>query len=67
MLACSVACSQGAVRAVRYNVDGNYALTTGSDKSIKLWNPNRGVLIQTFGGTGNEVRDGGRRDGDGGG
>lgn len=34
-----VDCKQSAVRAVRYNVDGNYCLTCGSDKSLKLWNP----------------------------
>lgn len=44
-------CQQGAVRAVRYNVDGNYALTAGSDRTIKLWNPTKespNRSLQTF-------------------
>lgn len=35
-------CNQGAIRAVRYNVDGNYCLTCGSDRKIKLFNPKTG-------------------------
>ncbi|WKX93134.1 hypothetical protein Q1695_010848 [Nippostrongylus brasiliensis] len=50
-------CRQDAVRAVRYNVDGNYCLTCGSDKSVKLWNPIKGTLLKTYTGTGNEVFD----------
>ncbi|CAI5441693.1 unnamed protein product [Caenorhabditis angaria] len=50
-------CKQGAVRAVRYNVDGNYCITSGSDKTIKLWNPLKGSLLKTYSGTGNEVLD----------
>ena len=34
----SVDCAQGAVRAVRYNVEGDYILTCGSNKTVKLWN-----------------------------
>ena len=30
-------CQQGAVRAVRFNVDGDYVITSGSNKTIKLW------------------------------
>ncbi|XP_005003121.2 WD repeat domain-containing protein 83 isoform X1 [Cavia porcellus] len=50
-------CSQGAVRAVRFNVDGNYCLTCGSDKTLKLWNPLRGTLLRTYSGHGYEVLD----------
>ena len=32
-----VDCKQGAVRAVRFSVDGNYCLTAGQDKTVKLW------------------------------
>jgi WD40 repeat protein len=39
-------CNQGQVRSVRYNVDGNYCLTCGSDRKIKLWNPKNGLLIK---------------------
>ncbi|XP_012937999.1 WD repeat domain-containing protein 83 [Aplysia californica] len=50
-------CKQGAVRAVRFNVDGNYCLTCGSDKSVKLWNPLRGLHLKTYSGHGYEVLD----------
>nr|XP_020011527.1 WD repeat domain-containing protein 83 isoform X1 [Castor canadensis] len=50
-------CGQGAVRAVRFNVDGNYCLTCGSDKTLKLWNPLRGTLLRTYSGHGYEVLD----------
>jgi len=53
----SVDCKQGAVRAVRYSVDGNYCITAGADKSVKLWNPNRGNLLKTYMGHGFEVLD----------
>jgi mitogen-activated protein kinase organizer 1 len=33
---------QGAVRAVRYNVDGNYCLSCGADRKVKLFNPKTG-------------------------
>lgn len=39
-------CKQGAVRAVRFNVDGQYCITCGSDKSVKLWNPKRNLLLK---------------------
>ncbi|KAG7251534.1 hypothetical protein CRUP_030151 [Coryphaenoides rupestris] len=32
----TIQCNQGAVRAVRFNADGNYLLSCGSDKSLKL-------------------------------
>uniref|UniRef100_A0A669QX77 WD repeat domain-containing protein 83 n=1 Tax=Phasianus colchicus TaxID=9054 RepID=A0A669QX77_PHACC len=35
----TIECGQGAVRAVRFNVDGNYCLTCGSDKTLKLTHP----------------------------
>ncbi|XP_058814991.1 WD repeat domain-containing protein 83 [Topomyia yanbarensis] len=50
-------CDQGAVRAVRYNVDGSYCLTCGSDKKIKLWNALNGLLLKTYGGHAGEVMD----------
>ncbi|XP_055520229.1 WD repeat domain-containing protein 83 [Leucoraja erinacea] len=50
-------CKQGAVRAVRFNVDGNYCLTCGSDKTLKLWNPHRGIFLKTYTGHGYEVLD----------
>ncbi|KAL9705998.1 hypothetical protein quinque_009516 [Culex quinquefasciatus] len=53
----AINCDQGAVRAVRYNVDGSYCLTCGSDKKIKLWNPHSGLLLKTYGGHAGEVMD----------
>ncbi|KAF6019587.1 hypothetical protein EB796_022113 [Bugula neritina] len=38
----------GAVRSVRFNHDGNYMLTCGSDKTLKLWNPTRQLLIKSY-------------------
>ncbi|KAG5886959.1 hypothetical protein JTB14_011915 [Gonioctena quinquepunctata] len=53
----TIECNQGAVRAVRFNVDGSYCLTCGSDKKLKLWNPYSSLLLKTYGGHGNEVMD----------
>lgn len=50
-------CKQGAVRAVRFNVDGEYCMSCGSDKSVKLWNPHKGTLLHTYAGHGYEVLD----------
>ncbi|XP_016303667.1 WD repeat domain-containing protein 83-like [Sinocyclocheilus anshuiensis] len=53
----TVECQQGAVRAVRFNADGNYVLTCGSDKSLKLWSVRRGLMVKTYTGHGYEVLD----------
>ncbi|MBN3323927.1 WDR83 protein, partial [Atractosteus spatula] len=50
-------CHQGAVRAVRFNADGNYVLSCGSDKTLRLWSAGRGILLQTYSGHGYEVLD----------
>jgi len=47
----------GSVPVVRFSKDGNYCLSGGNDKTIKLWNPNKGVLIKTYTGHGWEVLD----------
>lgn len=39
------------------SVDGSYALTCGSDKKLKLWNPETGILLKTYAGHGDEVTD----------
>lgn len=48
---------QGAVRAVRFSIDGAYCITCGSDRKLKLWNPHRGALLKTYSGHGDEVMD----------
>ncbi|XP_058717695.1 WD repeat domain-containing protein 83-like [Poecile atricapillus] len=50
-------CGQGAVRAARFNADGNYCLTCGSDKTLKLWNPHKGTALRAYQGHGYEVLD----------
>ncbi|NXY90905.1 WDR83 protein, partial [Alcedo cyanopectus] len=37
--------------------DGNYCLTCGSDKSLKLWNPHKGTILRSYQGHGYEVLD----------
>jgi mitogen-activated protein kinase organizer 1 len=56
-LSLTLECKQGAVRAVRHNQDGNYLLTCGSDKTLKLWNADRGLVLKTYTGHGYEVLD----------
>jgi len=55
----SIDCKQGAVRSVRFNVDGNYCITGGADKTVKLWNPHKekGLLLKSYSGHGYEVLD----------
>ncbi|CAK9303080.1 unnamed protein product [Gordionus sp. m RMFG-2023] len=53
----SIECQQGLVRAVRYSADGNYCLTSGSDKTIALWNPYKNLKIKTYEGQGFESLD----------
>ncbi|VDK22876.1 unnamed protein product [Taenia asiatica] len=52
-----VYCRQNAVRAVRFNADGQYCLTAGGNRSIRLWNPMVGRLLKTYIGHGGEVSD----------
>lgn len=40
-----------------YNAEGEYCLTCGSNKTIKLWNPKKKLLLQTYSGHGAEVMD----------
>lgn len=39
------------------SVDGNYLLSCGSDKSLKLWSVKQGTLLKTYTGHGYEVLD----------
>ncbi|KAK9915970.1 hypothetical protein WJX75_006744 [Coccomyxa subellipsoidea] len=47
----------GPVLAVRFNNPGTYCLSCGKDRSIRLWNPHKGLLIKTYAGHGYDVRD----------
>lgn len=47
--------NQGVIRAVRFNTDGNYCLACTSDRRIKLYNPQTGLLIKSYDGHGEEV------------
>lgn len=48
---------EGAVLAVRFNTQGTYCLSCGKDRTIRLWNPHKGIPIKTYKGHGYEVRD----------
>ncbi len=48
---------EGAVLAVRFNKDGKYCLSCGKDRSLRLWNPHKGILIKSYNGHAREVRD----------
>jgi len=47
----------GPVLAVRFNRNGQYALTCGKDRTLRLWNPYKGLCIKTYESHGFEVRD----------
>ncbi|KAJ6225363.1 hypothetical protein RDWZM_003908 [Blomia tropicalis] len=53
----SLDCDQGAIRKIIYNVDGEYCLTCGSNKTLKLWNPKKKLQLQTYTGHGMGVMD----------
>nr|CAD1836819.1 unnamed protein product [Ananas comosus var. bracteatus] len=48
---------EGAVLAVRFNGDGNYCLSCGRDRTLRLWNPHRAAPIKTYSSHAREVRD----------
>lgn len=48
---------EGAVLAARFNWNGEYCLSCGKDRTIRLWNPHRGLHIKTYKSHGREVRD----------
>ena len=45
------------LNSVCFNAQGDYCLTGGQDRTIRLWNPFTGYLIQQFQGHGWEVYD----------
>ncbi|KAL4436065.1 hypothetical protein ABPG77_005513 [Micractinium sp. CCAP 211/92] len=48
---------EGPVLAVRFNTQGTYAMSCGKDRSVRLWNPHRGISIKVYTGHGYDVRD----------
>ncbi|KAL6558919.1 hypothetical protein OROMI_019269 [Orobanche minor] len=48
---------EGAVLAARFNSNGEYCLSCGKDRTIRLWNPHRGIHVKTYKSHGREVRD----------
>lgn len=38
--------NQGAIRAVRYNIDGNYCILCTSDRKMQLYNPQTGLFLK---------------------
>ncbi len=42
---------------IQFAENGNYCLTCGSDKTLRLWNPHKGLCIKTYMGHGAEVLD----------
>lgn len=48
---------EGAVLAVRFNSDGNYCLSCGRDRTLRLWNPHNSKLVKTYKAHGRDVRD----------
>ena len=39
---------KGAVNCVKFSANGNYVLTGGADRSVRLWNPSQNILVKTF-------------------
>ncbi|KAK9832290.1 hypothetical protein WJX74_005480 [Apatococcus lobatus] len=48
---------EGPVLAVRFNRSGTYCLSCGKDRTLRLWNPHRGIPIKSYHGHGYDVRD----------
>eukprot|EP00761_Pharyngomonas_kirbyi_P009140 gb/GECH01009155.1/.p1 GENE.gb/GECH01009155.1/~~gb/GECH01009155.1/.p1 ORF type:complete len:134 (+),score=13.59 gb/GECH01009155.1/:1-402(+) len=48
---------QGPISCVRFNRNGDYALTAANDKLLRLWNPHRELELKTYRGHGHRVLD----------
>ena len=48
---------QGAVLCVKFNREGNYCVSGGQDRTIRLWNPHKGNFIKSYNGHGYDVAD----------
>lgn len=40
-----------------YVGSGSYCLTCGSDRTVRLWNPHKGLAVKTYTGHDGEVLD----------
>jgi WD40 repeat protein len=50
--------TQSDVYVVKYNLDGNYLMSGHTDRTVKLWNANKGTPIKVYEGVQNrEVFD----------
>ena len=54
---CYIKCIWSNLDLSLFPADGNYLLTCGSDKSLKLWSVSRGTLLKAYCGHGYEVLD----------
>jgi len=45
----------GLILSVAYSPDGRYAVSGGSDRTVKLWDATRGLEVRTFAGHGGQV------------
>lgn len=50
-------CKQGLIRSIRFNADGQYAMTCGSDRTIKLWRPSKLLQLKCYRGHSADVVD----------
>ena len=49
---------RGAVLSMTFTSGGKYCLTSGKDRTVRLWNPSRWLLVKTYGDAhGHEIRD----------
>ena len=39
---------EGAVMAVCYNAQGDYCISGGADRTVRLWNPSKGLQIKSY-------------------
>lgn len=45
----------GPVNDICYNVNGQYCLSGGKDRSVRLWNAKTGFLVHTYNGHARDV------------
>lgn len=50
-------CKQCLIRSIRFNADGQYAMTCGSDRTVKLWRPSKLLQLKCYRGHSADVID----------